>query len=276
MEMTERPVIGDHAPSDAGGGTTSEVAAFAAGARAALPLSVPICLLGISFGLLARSAGLSPLAAVVMSATTFSGSAQFAAVSVLGAGGTVGAAAGAAALLNARYLAIGLSLAPALRGGRWRRVLLAQLAVDESWAVSQLLEAGRAGPPSIVAGGDATAGRRHLPGSALAGAGVVLLVAHVASTALGAAGLVSLGDPGPWGLDAAFPALFAVLLAPHLRQRRGLLAAILGAAAALALTPFLPPGLPILAAAGAALVGLAPGSCRCQPPPGARASENGA
>jgi len=208
-----------------------------AGARAVLPLAAAIALLGVSFGALAISSGLSPLAAVVMSATTFAGSAQFAAVSILGAGGSVGAALGAATLLNARYAAMGLGLLPALGGERWKRLLLAQLAVDESWAVAYL--------------GDGRFSRERL-----VGAGLVLLAAHVAATALGTvAGGHFVGDPAVWGLDAAFPALFLVLLWPHVQRPEGRMAAASGAAIACALVPFAPAGVPIVAAALGSLVG---------------------
>ena len=207
-----------------------------AGARAVLPLAAAIAVLGVSFGALATSSGLSPAAAVVMSATTFAGSAQFAAVGILGGGGSVGAALGAATLLNARYAAMGAGLAPALGGGRWKRLLVAQLAVDESWAVAYL--------------GDGRFSRERL-----VGAGLVLFAAHVGSTALGAlAGAHLAGDPAAWGLDAAFPALFLVLLWPHLQRRDGRVASALGAAIACALVPFAPAGVPILVAALASLV----------------------
>ena len=71
-----------------------------------------------------------------MSATTFAGSAQFAAASVLGAGGGVAAAVAAAVLLNARYAPIGVSVAPYLTGPWWSRFLHGQLVVDESWAIA--------------------------------------------------------------------------------------------------------------------------------------------
>jgi predicted branched-subunit amino acid permease len=170
-----------------------------------------------------------------MSATTFAGSAQFAAVSILGAGGAAATAIATAALLNARYAATGVAVAPALRGRWLRRFLVAQLAVDESWAVAYLGD-GRFSEQRLI------------------GAGVVLFAAHVGATAVGAFAGDLLGDPRAWGLDAAFPALFLVLLAPHLRHRDGRLTAVLGAAIALAATPFVPAGLPVVAAAGAVLV----------------------
>lgn len=206
------------------------------GARAALPLAVAVGGFGIAFGLLARSAGMGPVAAVLMSATTFAGSAQFAAASILDAGGAVAAAIGAAVLLNARYGPIGVSVAPVLGGPLWKRLLLAQLVVDESWAISN------------------RGGRFHR--RLLIGSGVVLYCAWVTTTALGAVGAEVLGDPTALGLDAAFPALFLALLWPQLRDRGAIAAALLGGSIALVLTPLVPPGLPIVAASAACLIGL--------------------
>lgn len=203
----------------------------------ALPYAVAVAGFGVSFGVLARAAGMEAPAAVVMSATTFAGSAQFAAVSILGAGGAVAAAVLAAVLLNARYGPMGLAAAPALGGPAWQRLLIAQLVVDESWALGHRGE-GRFDRGVIV------------------GAGLVLYGTWVSSTAVGAFGARALGDPAALGLDAAFPALFLALLWPLLRERRALVAAGLGGAVALALTPVAPPGVPIVAAAAVCLVGL--------------------
>jgi 4-azaleucine resistance transporter AzlC len=208
-----------------------------AGVRATLPFTIAVVGFGISFGVLARSAGMGPVAATGMSGTTFAGSAQFAAAGILEAGGTATAAILAAILLNARYAAIGISVASALGGSIWRRLLLAQLVVDESWAIAHL-------------------GRGRYDRGRLIGAGVVLYVAWVASTAVGALGAEFLGDPEALGLDAAFPALFLGLLWPQLRGPRPILAAILGAAIALVLLPVAPPGVPIIAASAACLIGL--------------------
>src|SRR2546428_4001843 len=106
------------------------------GARVAAPLLPAAAALGASFGVLARTAHLGALAAIVMSATTFAGSAQVASVSVLGAGGGVAAAVAAALLLNARYAPIGISVAHGFRGHVARRFAESQLVVDESWALS--------------------------------------------------------------------------------------------------------------------------------------------
>jgi 4-azaleucine resistance transporter AzlC len=209
-----------------------------AGALTAVPVAVAVGLFGVSFGVLSASSdGMGALPAIVMSATTFAGSAQFAAASILSSGGGPIAAIAAALLLNARYLPIGVSVARALSGGPLLRLIKAQLVVDESWA--------------IAARGDG-----HFDPGRLMGAGIVLWLAWVGGTIVGVIGGEALGDPAALGLDAAFPALFLALLAAQLRSRTALSVAILGAAIAVVLTPFTPPGVPIIAAGGAALIGL--------------------
>jgi 4-azaleucine resistance transporter AzlC len=207
------------------------------GARAIAPIGIAAFGFGLSFGVLARTAGFGWLAPIVMSATTFAGSAQFAAASVLGDGGTVAAAVTAALLLNARYGPIGVTVAPWLHGPWWSRFVHAQLVVDESWA--------------IASQGDGRYDRRMLIGS-----GLLLYACWVGGTAVGSIGGEALGDPAALGLDAAFPALFLALLVPMVRSRRPLVAALLGAAIALVLTPFVPAGVPIIAAGAVCLLGL--------------------
>ena len=209
---------------------------LADGARRAAPLAVAVFGFGVSFGILAGAAGMPSPAAIAMSATTFAGSAQFAAVSVLAANGPVASAVVAAVLLNARYVPIGASVAPVLRGRVLRRLLEAQLVVDESWALSHL--------------GGGRYDRRLL-----LGAGIALWVSWTSGTALGALGAGWLGDPELLGLDAAFPALFLALLVGQVRSRRALVAAVLGAGIALVLVPLAPPGVPVIAAALACLLG---------------------
>ena len=209
---------------------------YRAGARAALPLALAVTAFGVSYGILARASGMGRVAPVVMSLTTFAGSAQFAVASILAAGGGVSAAIAAAVLLNARYAPIGLSVAPALTGSTLTRLLHAQLVVDESWAVAHR------------GGGVFDRGR-------LIGAGITLYVGWLLGTILGVAGGEVLGDPERLGLDAAFPALFLSLLVPQVRSRRPLLAALLGAAIGLALVPVARPGVPIVAACLACAVG---------------------
>jgi predicted branched-subunit amino acid permease len=171
-----------------------------------------------------------------MSTTTFAGSAQFAVASVLSTGGGLAAACVAAILLNARYAPIGMSVADALSPSRLRRVLEAQLVVDESWALSNR-------------------GGGRFDRRILIGAGAVLYLAWVGGTALGILGGNLIGDPEKLGMDAAFPALFLALLVGQIRSRQAALAAALGGAIALVTIPFARPGIPLIAACVACLVG---------------------
>jgi branched chain amino acid efflux pump len=208
-----------------------------AGMRAVAPIAVAVLVFGASFGILARDAGMGIAAPIVMSLTTFAGSAQFAVASVLDSGGAVAAAIVAAVLLNLRYIAIGMSVAPSLRGGPVRRLAEAQLAVDESWAVSQ--REGRVDRDRLV------------------GAGLVLMSCWCLGTVAGVLGGSAIGDPADYGLDAMFPALFLALLVGQLDGPRARAAAVGGALIALVLTPVVPAGLPIVAALGGAVIALA-------------------
>ncbi len=215
--------------------------------RALLAQSVPVAVAvgayGLSYGVLAVAAGLSPVVATLSSLLVLAGGSQFAFVGVLASGGNPMAGAIGGLLLNVRYLAFGLAIARALPGGPWwRRGLDSYLIVDESVA----LALGSAGPESAHPDRDrwrAEVVRRFR----VMGWGVV--IAWISATAVGAYGGQLIGDPEVLGLDAAFPAGFLALLAPWLRSRAGQVAAVLGVVFALALTPIAPPGVPIIAAA---------------------------
>ncbi len=211
--------------------------AFRAGVRQGIPFAIAGFLLSVSFGVVAQDAGLSALAAIVMSVIVFAGSAQFAAIAIIGGGGTVGAAIGAAALMNSRFLPMGAALGPSLPGGPLKRAAQGQAVVDASWAL-----AGR---------GDGTFDRWLLFGASAA-----QYVAWQAGTIAGALGGDALGDPDALGLDAIYPAFFLGLLLAEARTRRAVGVAVLGAGIALALVPFAPAGVPVLVASVAALVGL--------------------
>jgi 4-azaleucine resistance transporter AzlC len=211
---------------------------FLAGVRAGLPYAIAAGLLAASFGVLARGAGMSALEAIVMSVIVFAGSAQFAAGAILAAGGTAGAAIAAAAMINSRFLPMGIALAPSLPGGPLKRAAQGQALVDASWALS--------------ARGDGTFDRW-----CLFGASAAQYVAWVGGTVAGALGGDALGDPDRLGLDALYPAFFLALLLGELRDGRSRAVALLGAAIALALVPLTPAGVPVLVASVAALAGLA-------------------
>lgn len=186
---------------------------------AALPIALAVSVFGVSFGVLAQAAGMPGWQAVLMSATVFAGSAQFAAVSVIAGGGGVATAIVAGALLNTRYIATGAAVAGSLPGGRLRRVLLAQLVVDESFALA--VAAGAPGRPDT---------------RVVLRAGVLLWCAWVGGTLVGTLVGDLVGDPARLGLDAAFPALFLALLWPLVRDdRRNVRPAVAGAVVGLVL-----------------------------------------
>jgi 4-azaleucine resistance transporter AzlC len=216
---------------------SAEAASYRDGVRAVLAIAATVWFFGASFGLLARSSGLGVLAPLVMSATTFAGSAQFAAASILGTSGGAVAAIAAAVLLNTRYVPISISVASLFHGPRLRRFAEAQLIVDESWAIS-------------------SRGSGRFDRRLLIGAGLILYAAWVTGTAVGVASGSALGDPKSLGLDGAFPALFLALLVPQLVGTRARLAALVGGGVAFALIPFTPAGTPILAASVACLLGM--------------------
>ncbi len=208
-----------------------------AGVRAGVPYALAGFLLSLSFGVLARETGFSVPAAIAMSAIVFAGSAQFAAVAIVAAGGGMGAAVGAAALMNSRFLPMGIALAPSLPGNAAKRAAQGQTVVDASWA--------------MAARGDGTFNRWFLFGST-----APQYVTWVAGTTVGALVGNVLGDTGKLGLDAIYPTFFLALLFAEVRKRRAGGVAALGAAIALVLVPIAPPGVPVLAASLAAFVGL--------------------
>jgi 4-azaleucine resistance transporter AzlC len=216
--------------------TATEDATLSDGIRAGLPLVLPTFAIGTSFGVLAEPA-IGAVAAIVMSVIVFAGAAQFASVSILAAGGSLASAASAGLLINTRFLPMGLAVAPALRGGPLRRAAEAQTMVDASWAIANR--------------GDGTFDRQLMMGATIPQA-----VGWWGGTIIGAVAGSLLGNPETLGLDALFPAFYLALLADELRDRTSLASALLGAAIAIALVPFTPPGIPVVAASLAALVGL--------------------
>ena len=214
----------------------TRLAPYRAGLKAGVGFALAAVVLGVSFGVLAEPI-MGPVAPVVMSAVLFSGAAQFGATAVLAAGGDALTAIAAGAMLNARFLPMGVAAATALHGSPLRRAVEGQAVVDASWA--------------LAAQGDGRFDRELM-----IGATIPQYPAWVGGTLIGVLGGSALGDPAALGLDAIFPAFFIGLLAAELSRPRALAAALLGGAIALALTPVLPPGLPVLLASAAALIGL--------------------
>lgn len=209
-----------------------------AGLRAGIPFALAAFVLAISFGVLAEPV-MGTWAPIVMSAIVFAGSAQFGALAVLAAGGDAATAVLAGVLLNARYVPMGLALAPSLSAGPLRRGAVGQAMIDASWAM-------------------ANRGGGRFDSVFMIGATLASYPCWVGGTAIGVLGAEAIGDPNRLGLDALFPAFFlALLVGGELqRGRRAVAAALLGAAIALALIPVTPPGIPLIAGSLAALTAL--------------------
>jgi 4-azaleucine resistance transporter AzlC len=217
--------------------TSADRESFRKGVRLGVPYAMAGFVLSLSFGVLARQAGFSALQAIVTSAIVFAGSAQFAAVSIISGGGGVAAAIAAGGLMNSRFLAMGIALAPSLPGGAAKRAAQGQSVVDASWALANR--------------GDGTFDRWQLFGTT-----APQYVTWFAGTVAGALLGNVLGDPDQYGLDAVFPTFFLALLIAELGDGRTRTIAAVGAVVALALVPVAPAGVPVLAASAAALIGL--------------------
>ncbi|MFE5397327.1 AzlC family ABC transporter permease [Streptomyces sp. NPDC056568] len=186
---------------------------------------------GVSFGAIAVAGGLPVWVPVVMSLVVYAGSAQFSAVGVLLAGGGPVAAAATGLLLNTRTAAFSLAIAESIGTGRVARLVGAHLVTDETVAFA-------------LAQRDPE--RRR---AAFWLSGVALFAVWNIGVLLGALAGTALGDTATYGLDAAFPAVLVALVLPALREDAGLRrAALPGAAVALALTPAVPAGVPVLLA----------------------------
>jgi 4-azaleucine resistance transporter AzlC len=215
----------------------------------AVSLSLAVAPFGVAFGVLCAQAGLSVPLALGFSTLVFTGSAQFAAVGVLGAGGGAPAAVLAGLLLNLRCVPFGLVMAPAFPRAWWRRAVASQLMIDEAMAVGSTAD----GPDLRWFG--------YLAG------GLGVFVSWNAATLVGAALIPSAGTfVTDFGIDATIPAAFLALVWPRLGDRVERRIALLGGAIALVLVPVVPAGLEIVLAAAA--VPLALWSLRVRPGPG--------
>jgi 4-azaleucine resistance transporter AzlC len=208
--------------------------------RAAVGIGVYAGAFAMAYGAVAVGSGLSVAQAMVLSLVLFSGASQFAFAGVLASGGSPFAGIAAALLLGVRNAFYGVPMSQILTPRGPRRLLTAHFVIDETTAMA-------IGQPTRPA-------QRY----AFWVSGVILFVCWQLGSLAGAV-LGAAIDPADFGLDAAAPAVFLALLWPALQRRSGRLVAVAGAAVALTLVPFAPPGVPVLAAAAVALVaGLRP------------------
>jgi predicted branched-subunit amino acid permease len=213
-------------------------------------------IVGLSFGAAAVAGGLPWWVPVALSVLVFAGGSQIAAVGVVLGGGSPVAAVAAGAVLNTRLLPYGLAVAEVVgpaasgpaaggpaaggtRGAGWSavrgwltRIVGAHVITDESVAFA-LQQADPA--------------RRRF---AFWTCGLALFAVWNVTVLLGVLAGSMITNTAAFGLDATFPAVVVALALPALTSRPARKAAGAGAVIAVALTPVLPAGLPLLAALG--------------------------
>lgn len=193
-------------------------------------VAIPVGMYGAAFGAAGVAAGLTIWQTSALSLLLFSGASQFAIVGVIGAGGTVLAAILAGVLLGLRNGFYALRMAPLLKTSGVKRILASHITIDESTLVALA--------------GDQNDLERVRKGFWFTGLGVFFF--WNLFTLIGALGASLLDDPSKWGLDSAVPAAFLALLWPQLTTARLRVIAMIAMVLALALSPFLSPGLPII------------------------------
>ena len=206
--------------------------------RDSLSVSLTVGAYGVAFGAAAVANGFSVLQSCLLSLLTFSGASQFAVIGVIGSGGSALSGIATASLLGTRNGLYGVLMAPILKVRGFKRVVAAHITIDESTGVSLSQE---------------SRGLQAMrEGFWLTGFGVFIF--WNLFTLAGALGAKAMGDPSAWGLDAAVPAAFLGLVWPRLKSSTDKTLAILAAAFAIATTPFLPAGLPIIGTALIAVI----------------------
>jgi len=196
--------------------------------RTALSVAFTVGLYGAAFGAAGITANFSILQTCLLSLLLFSGASQFAVVGIMGAGGAAISAIATATLLGFRNALYGVQMAPILKVTGIKRILAAQITIDESTAVATLQ--------------DNDADRKR--GFYLTGIGVYIF--WNLFTFLGALGASKIGNPSVWGLDAAVPAAFCGLVWPRLKDKRQFIISGSAIGLALLLTPIAPAGVPII------------------------------
>lgn len=201
--------------------------------RKSFTVSFIVGLSGIAFGAASVAAGFSVLQSCVLSLLTFSGASQFALVGIMGSGGSALSGIATASFLGIRNGLYGFRMAPIMKVKGIRRIVAAHVTIDESTGVA--LSQEDLGEDAMRAGFWFT--------------GFGVFIFWNLFTLLGALGAQAMGDPAAWGLDAAVPALFLGIVWPKLKTSTDRLLAGISFIAAIALTPFMPAGLPIISTA---------------------------
>ncbi|WP_037365206.1 AzlC family ABC transporter permease [Amycolatopsis orientalis] len=200
-------------------------------------------LVGVSYGAIAVGSGFPLWAPMLLSLLVFAGASQFMFVGIVASGGNPLAAVAAGLLVNARHVPFGFAVGDALGRGLLGRLAGSHLMIDESVAFA-------------LAQRDAD--RRR---AAYWACGAGLFVCWNLGVVVGAFAGAAISDTDAFGLDAAFPAVLLALVLPSLKDRASRLPVLIGVVVALAATPLLPAGLPVLLA----LVGVVAGAAAKEP-----------
>jgi predicted branched-subunit amino acid permease len=208
--------------------------------RQSLSVAIATGAYGISFGAVAVASGLSVAQTCALSLLMFSGGSQFAFAGVIASGGGPLTAITTAALVGARNGFYGLQMAPLLRVRGLARLTAAQLTIDESTAVGSAQTVTHPERPELARLGFWVTG-------------CAVWILWNAATVLGAIIGEVLGDPRRYGFDAAAGAAFLALLWPRLRDAEARWIGLAAAVVALGAVPFVPGGVPVLAAGTVAL-----------------------
>lgn len=206
--------------------------------RDSLAVAIPVGTYGAAFGAASIASGFSVFQTCLLSLLLFSGASQFAVVGVMGAGGSALSAIATGSLLGLRNGLYGLRMAPLLKLRGAKKIIGAQITIDESTGVALNQEAR--GRQASAYGFWAT--------------GIGVYIFWNLFTLIGALGAQSIGDPSAWGLDAAVPAAFLGLVWPRLTDKKTKLVALLAGALALVLIPIAPAGVPIISTAAIAIL----------------------
>jgi predicted branched-subunit amino acid permease len=206
----------------------------------ALSIGVAVAMYGVSFGALGTTTGLTIPQTMALSLLMFTGASQFTLVSTLASGGTALTAVIASWLMGTRNAAYSMRMAPILKTRGFGRLVAVQLTIDESTAM------GLAQDETVYEG--------RASRLAFWATGLSVYVLWNLATFIGAISVSAIGDPKTFGLDAAIAAGLFALVWPQIKSRIEIAVALGGALIALTLTPFVSPGIPVLAAALVAVV----------------------
>ncbi len=208
--------------------------------RNALSIGFAVAMYGLSFGALGTTTGFTIAQTMALSLLMFTGASQFTLVSTIASGGTAITAVLASWLMGTRNTAYSMRMTPILQARGPERFVAVQLTIDESTAMGLAQ--------------DETAFQGRASRLAFWATGLSVYILWNTSTYIGAVSVSAIGDPKAFGLDAAIAAGLFALVWPQIKSRLELSVALGGALVALCLTPIVPPGIPVLAAATVAII----------------------